>query len=67
MKVVQAFLKKAQLEQSSLNWRTERFHKNLYLFEKALEVLASRLKEKKCLSAGTKVTFYCNRESKLLC
>ena len=40
--------------------------RDLNLSKEASEVLASRLKDKKCLSVGTKVTFYRTRESDLL-
>ena len=40
--------------------------RDLNLCKEASEVLASRLEDKKCLSVGTKVTFYYTRESDLL-
>ena len=40
--------------------------RDLNLSKEASEVLASRLKDKKCLSVGMKVTFYRTRESDLL-
>ena len=40
--------------------------RDLNLSKEASEVLASRLKDKKCLSVGTKVTFYRTRKSDLL-
>lgn len=40
--------------------------RDLELPKESSEVLASRLKEKKCLSSGTKVTFYRKREKDLL-
>ena len=40
--------------------------KDLDLSKEAAEILASRLKDKKCLRTGTSITFYRTREKELL-